>query len=153
LEEEFTLLGAPFRDRGRRADRALRDLRRVLGRREVDGFVIDPCAAQERVPIWVGGRTERSLRRAVELGDGWCPFQVSPADAAAWLRAAAPPPGFDVVLFPEPPVDPAGDAAGTVATIAPYVDAGATILNLRFRNRSLAECLDQLDAMTTLELT
>ncbi len=147
LEEEFALLGAPFSDRGVRADAALWDLRRALGRREVDGFVIDPCALQAPPPIWVGGRTPRSLRRAVELGDGWCPFQVTPAHAAAWLRRVVPPPGFEVVLFPEPPVDPVGDPAGTRATVGPYLDAGATILNLRLRNRSLAECLDQLEAM------
>lgn len=147
LEEEFGLLGAPFADRGARADDALRELRRVLGQREVDGFVIDPCAVQDRVPIWVGGRTRRSLRRAVELADGWCPFQVPPADAARWLADAGAPAGFEVVLFPEPPVDPVDDPVGARATVEPYLEAGATILNLRFRSRSLAHCLEQLAAM------
>lgn len=148
LEEEFDLLGAPFADRGARGDESLRELRRVLGQREVDGFVIDPCAAQAHVPIWIGGRTARSLRRAVELADGWCPFQVPPDRVAAWLSRAAPAPtpGFEVVLFPEPPVDPVDDPAGARAAIDPYVEAGATILNLRFRSRSLAHCLEQLDA-------
>jgi alkanesulfonate monooxygenase SsuD/methylene tetrahydromethanopterin reductase-like flavin-dependent oxidoreductase (luciferase family) len=41
---------------------------------DFEGFVIDPCAVQEAVPLWVGGRTLRSLRRAAALADGWCPF-------------------------------------------------------------------------------
>jgi probable F420-dependent oxidoreductase len=151
LEEEFALLGAPFPDRGPRADDALRELRRILGHREVDGFVIDPCAVQPRVPIWIGGRTFRSLRRAVELADGWCPFGLR-ADAIASMldRIGELPPAFEVVLFPEPVPDPVGDPAQARAVIEPYLDAGATILNLRLRSDSLAECLEQLEAMPQL---
>ncbi len=116
LEEEFDLLGAPFADRGARADDALRALRAALSQPEpayhgefyaFDGFVVEPCAAQERVPLWVGGRTLRSLRRAVALADGWSPFAVKPAQVEEWLeprraprrvRGRAPaggPPGSD----------------------------------------------------------
>jgi alkanesulfonate monooxygenase SsuD/methylene tetrahydromethanopterin reductase-like flavin-dependent oxidoreductase (luciferase family) len=122
-----------------------------LSLREVDGFIVDPCAVQSRVPIWIGGRTFRSLRRAVELADGWCPFGLRANDIAAMLqRVGELPPDFEVVLFPEPMPDPAGDSAGARAVLEPYLDAGATILNLRLRSTSLAECLDQLDAVTTL---
>jgi hypothetical protein len=55
-----------------------------------------------------------------------------------------------VVLFPEPAIDPAGDPARTRDVIGPYLDAGATVLNLRFDNRSLEECLDQIAAMPAL---
>jgi probable F420-dependent oxidoreductase len=73
LKEEFDLLGAPFDDRGPRGDDALRALRASLSVPEpayhgefysFDGMVVDPCAVQEHVPIWIGGRTLRSLRRA-----------------------------------------------------------------------------------------
>src|SRR6476620_7290593 len=73
LREEFELLGAPFEGRGDRGDDAIRALRASLAeiepeyrgdRYEYEGFVVDPCAGQPRVPIWVGGRTARSLRRA-----------------------------------------------------------------------------------------
>ena len=72
LKEEFDLIGAPYDDRGHARDDALRALRASLSEREpayhgdfydFEGFVVDPCAVQERVPIWVGGRTLRSLRR------------------------------------------------------------------------------------------
>lgn len=148
LEEEFALLGAPFADRGERGDESLRELRRVMSAREVDGFIIDPHAVQARVPIWIGGRTFRSLRRAVELADGWCPFGLKADDIAAMLRRVGGlPDGFEVVLFPEPMPDPVGDPEGTRQVIEPYVDAGATILNLRLRSDSLAQCVEQLEAM------
>ena len=151
LEEEFSLLGAPFEDRGPRADRALQELRRVLSQREVDGFIIDPCAVQPYVPIWIGGRTFRSLRRAVEHADGWCPFGLRAADITTMVqRIGELPPGFEVVLFPEPMPDPVGDPAGSRAVLEPYLDAGATTLNLRLRSESLTQCLEQLEAVPAL---
>ena len=77
LKEEFDLLGAPYDNRGPRADDALRALRAALSAREpsyhgefydFEGLVVDPSAVQEHVPIWVGGRTVRSLRRAANAG-------------------------------------------------------------------------------------
>jgi len=151
LEEEFALLGAPFADRGPRADEALRELRRVMGQREVDGFIIDPHAVQARVPIWIGGRTFRSLRRAVDLADGWCPFGLKAADIAAMVtRIGELPADFEIVLFPEPLPDPTGDVAEARAVVTPYLDAGATILNLRLRSDSLPHCLEQIEGATTL---
>src|SRR5204863_9687211 len=85
LEEEFAMLGKPFADRGARGDDALRALRASLGKRtpayhgtyyDYEGFVVEPHALSERVPIWVGGRSRRSLRRALELADGWSPFRL-----------------------------------------------------------------------------
>jgi probable F420-dependent oxidoreductase len=99
LREEFDLLGAPFEERGERADDALRAIRAVWGRRipeyhgehyDFEGLVVDPHAARTDVPLWIGGRTRRSLRRAVELGDGWSPFAVSLDDVTgmlAWARS------------------------------------------------------------------
>src|SRR5690606_8600908 len=78
LREEFELLDAPFTDRGVRADEALAALRACMSdtRPEFHGTYYDvadvhvePSAVQQRVPFWIGGRTARSLRRAVELGD------------------------------------------------------------------------------------
>jgi probable F420-dependent oxidoreductase len=99
LREEFDLLGARFEERGERADDALRAIRAVWGRRipeyhgehyDFEGLVVDPHAARTDVPLWIGGRTRRSLRRAVELGDGWSPFAVSLDDVTrmlAWARS------------------------------------------------------------------
>src|SRR5436190_458513 len=72
---------------------------------DFSGFVVDPHARQARVPMWVGGRTARSLRRAVALGDGWAPFGLRTAelgkmlararDTAPWTERATP---IEVVL-------------------------------------------------------
>jgi len=163
LEEEFALLDAPFADRGERADDALRALRACLGRTEprylgahhrIEGFVVDPPATRTDVPLWVGGRTARSLRRAVALGDGWAPFGVSPTEAGAWLARAATteawadrPRPLEVVLFPGAALDPVDDPAGTDEHLAALAAAGATVANLRFRSRSLAHWLEQAAAL------
>src|SRR5262245_21479300 len=69
LAEEFDLLGAPFETRGPRYEDALRALRAAFGRRtpayrgthyRFERFVVDPCGVQERVAIWLGGRSPRS---------------------------------------------------------------------------------------------
>src|SRR5262245_22867374 len=86
LAEEFALLGAEFDRRGARYEDALRALRAAFGRREpryagthfrFEGLVVDPCGVQTDVPIWIGGRSPRSLRRALEFGDGWDPFGLA----------------------------------------------------------------------------
>jgi probable F420-dependent oxidoreductase len=87
LREEFDILGVPFEDRGRRTDESLRvitdcwtqDQLSVQGR----SFAVAPRPLQvPRPPIWVGGNSMRAVRRAVELGDCWVPFDVEPEDVA-----------------------------------------------------------------------
>ncbi len=163
LREEFQLLGAEFEGRGPRYEDALRALRAALGSRQPEyrgshfsfrDFVIDPCAEQPRMPIWVGGRTSRSLRRALAFGDGWDPFGFSHAQLAALLPRARGWPawksrqtGFEIVLNPERLVDVSAPDAldATIALLAGYRQIGATALNLQFRSRSLQDYLDQLD--------
>jgi probable F420-dependent oxidoreductase len=171
LREEFDLLGVPFEERGERADDAIRALRASLSQIEpvyrgahyaYDGFVVDPCAVQPRVPIWVGGRTARSLRRAVELADGWAPFGLARADLAemiarahdteAWVARAeaAEAPPFELVLQNEHPFDPGAEPNRVRDAAARLADAGATTLNVRVVHHSLAHYLEQLAAMRDL---
>jgi probable F420-dependent oxidoreductase len=156
LEEEFDLLGVPFADRGDRADDALKALRASLSTTSPEyhgdhysygGLVVDPCAVQPHVPIWVGGRTRRSLRRAVTLADGWAPFGVSLRTATEWLAASDLPAGFDVVLGPGRPVDPAGEPAATSDRLAALADGGATIVSAHVVHHSLDHYLEQLEAL------
>ena len=84
--------------------------------------VLDPCARQSPVPLWIGGRTARSLRRAVELADGWVPFGIRAADVAAMLADARTTPAWssrtrplDVVLRNGRPLDPIDDPDGARA--------------------------------------
>jgi len=158
LEPEFRLLERSFEDRGPRADDALRALRAALGARvpsyhgthyDFDGFVVDPNAVQEHVPIWIGGRTTRSLRRALELGDGWAPFgltldKLTPIIDAKRHEIGA---NFDLVLAPEPLLDPVERPDEAAEAARNYAAAGATKLNLRFHHNSMAHYIEQLEAM------
>ena len=153
LAEEFALLGAPFDDRGARADDALRALRRSLSQREPEafpGWVVDPHAVQRHVPIWAGGRTLRSLRRAVELADGWMPFGLDAAELAAALARVDVPDDFDTVFAPPRAVDPGGDPDRTLELVAAVVGAGATIVSVRVVGRSADHYVEQLEALAQL---
>jgi hypothetical protein len=159
LKEEFELLGAPYDDRGDRADDALRALRASLSVTEptYEGpyyeyrdLVVVPSATQVHVPIWVGGRTLRSLRRAAELADGWCPFGVSPGQARDWLHRTALPVGFEVRLSPEQPLDPMAEPTLTTDALCSLAVAGATIVEARVVHHSLEHYLEQIEALALL---
>jgi probable F420-dependent oxidoreductase len=167
LREEFELLGKEFAGRGERADDALRAIGAVWGDREprydgshysFDNVVVDPAGVQQpRPPIWVGGRTQRSLRRAVELGDAWVPFLLGRHEVAAMLARArdtrawdARSEPLDVALWPEPMLDVLAEADAVRAQAAEHLESGATILNYRFKSRSLAHYLEQLEALTAI---
>lgn len=165
LVEEFALLDAPFDDRGARADDALRALRASWGREipeyhgphfEYSGLVVDPVAPSPQIPIWIGGRTARSLRRAVELGDGWAPFGVAPDDVAALLEQARETEAWaargiplDVGLQPTA-LDPTAESGAASDAIDELRAAGATTLNLRFVHHSVEHYCEQLAAMREL---
>ena len=153
LREEFDLLGASFDDRGARADESLRQLKASFGRQRPEPWpdmVVDPCGVQTEVPIWIGGRTRRSLRRAVELADGWAPFGLSVDGLAAMLRSVELPAGFEAVLTSERPLDPAGDPDATREELERLTDAGATVVNIRVVHNSCAHFIEQIEAAAQL---
>lgn len=165
LREEFDALGATFEGRGERADDAIRAIRATWGRRmpeyhgphfDIADLVVEPHAARTDVPIWVGGRTRRSLRRAIELGDGWTPFALSLEQAAGmlawgrarpeWERRDGP---LDVMLSCG--LDPLGDSDRTRRTLDAARAAGATFLAVGFEAESPLHYIEQLDALAQLE--
>ncbi|MEO3784692.1 TIGR03619 family F420-dependent LLM class oxidoreductase [Actinocorallia sp. B10E7] len=158
LEEEFDLLGAPFKDRGARADDALAALRAALSRREpsyqgeyysFSGLVVEPHAVQKKVPLWIGGRTLRSLRRAAEA-DGWVPFGL-PMDALAeMLGKVELPEDFDVVLSPARPLDPLASPEAAGSALRELSEAGATVAGVRIKADSADHYRDQLAALRDL---
>lgn len=166
LKEEFDLLGAPFDDRGARADDAMRALRTALGRAEPEyagshyefgGFLVDPCAVQQDMPMWVGGRSARSLRRAVELGDGWAPFGLRTADIDEMLRSARDTEAWakrdrpiEVVLQNERPLDPMSEPDRVGEQLQRFAAVGATGVNVRFVHHSRQHYCDQLAALVAV---
>lgn len=168
-EEEFELLGLPLERRGARADDSIRALRASLSTTRpaysgefysYSGWVMEPCAVQDRVPIWIGGRGPRSLRRAVELADGWAPQGAGHDELAQMLRAAQETEAWarrtaalEVVLTPPPSLDPSTQPDQIAETIARLAQAGATMINARMPHRSLAHCLEQLEAFKAASLS
>ena len=160
LKAEFDLIGAPYDDRGPRGDDALRALRASLSQSQpayhgdfydFEGFVVDPCAVQERVPIWVGGRTLRSVRRAATLADGWCPFAVTPAQAEEWLRQVELPADFDVVLPSIARLDPINEPGRTQDILGATAAAGATIVSVGGRHETLDGYLEYIEAVAEVQ--
>ncbi|MGA2519347.1 MAG: TIGR03619 family F420-dependent LLM class oxidoreductase [Acidimicrobiales bacterium] len=162
LQPEFELLGHQFTGRGERADDAMRAIRAAWGDptpsyegphfRFAD-FVVDPCGVPRPVEMWVGGRTRRSLRRAIALGDGWIPFNLQVEDLRALfsdphIRALLAERSTPLqILLPPPPLDPSGDPTGTAEVLGTLVDLGATGFSLRFRHHSRSHYVEQMAAL------
>ncbi len=90
--EEYAALNVPFEKRGAITDEYLAAIKLLWTEEkcsfdgtfvrfnDVDGA---PRPAQTpHPPIWVGGRSDAALRRAVRFGDGWHPLRIT----APWLR-------------------------------------------------------------------
>ena len=159
LKEEFELLGAQFTDRGARADEALCALRAALGRRQprFEGkyfnfadVVVEPHAQQSRVPLWVGGRSLRSLRRAVAHADGWVPFGLSTNQLAQLVSGAEVPDGFEIVLGPGRPLNPIEEPVTARRALERTAAAGATIVNVGLAADSAKHYCEQLDALAEM---
>src|SRR6058998_3624124 len=94
-ESEYEALGEDFHTRGARMDEAIRLLRACWSDAQIDfkgrhyqitAIGMEPKPPQgSRLPIWIGGRSERALRRVGELGDGWLGNQI--VDAASGRSA------------------------------------------------------------------
>jgi probable F420-dependent oxidoreductase len=89
LEGEYQALGVDYAQRGALADEAVRTMKAAWTQDEVvrevrgvpaPGVVPRPRPVQRpHPPIWVGGNSERAMRRAAELCDGWSPMFAGPA--------------------------------------------------------------------------
>lgn len=135
-EGEFDALDQDFGSRGRRLDEAI-DVMRTVWEQEPASFSgrhygfedlkVQPKPAH-RIPIWVGGGAEATLRRAVERGDGFHAISTAPEELAAIverLRADRPEPGF--VVSYRTGWDPQGmDPDVIAAEAAAYAAAGVT---------------------------
>ena len=108
MEEEISLLGAPFKRRGALSDEYLRAMRELWTNPDphfegefcrFSGIKCEPKPLQNPLPIWIGGHSARAMRRIVEFGDGWIAVPKSLAvfqDGMALLREAADRGGRDL---------------------------------------------------------
>jgi probable F420-dependent oxidoreductase len=111
MEAEFSALGVPFKERGRRMDEGIAMMRAVWDEDPVSfdakyiPAVIKDMRMQPRptvrIPIWIGGRAEVALARAVRACDGWHGSRYSPAEVAPIvqrLRRDRPEPEFAISM-------------------------------------------------------
>jgi probable F420-dependent oxidoreductase len=92
MRGEYAALGVEFEARGALTDEALQTMKLAWSGESVVreaatfnavGNLPRPLPVQQpHPPIWVGGNSERALRRAAEQCDGWAPFFASGALAA-----------------------------------------------------------------------
>jgi len=169
LQPEFELLGHAFEGRGERADDSLRAIRAAWGQHApsyqgthfaFSDFIVDPSGIDRPLEIWIGGRTRRSLRRAITLGDAWIPFRLLADDfrsifadpeIRSLLDARATP--LQCILAPEPPMDPSDDPEGTMTLLRTLVEVGATGFSVRFRHQSRDHYVEQMAAFQELVRT
>ncbi len=93
LEEEFRVLGVPFVERVSRFEEAIDVVRAALGGGEVrfEGRHFSISGVQvtnrvTRVPLILGGNSDRALDRAARLGDGWFASGTPPFEESVRLR-------------------------------------------------------------------
>jgi len=89
-EVEYQALGEDFHNRGKRSEEQIAVLRALFTEESVtfqgrwhtiEAAGINPLPVQRPIPIWLGGGSEATLRRAGEIGDGWFP-QMAPDERA-----------------------------------------------------------------------
>jgi probable F420-dependent oxidoreductase len=95
--DEFRFMGVDFHHRGRRGDEALRLMKALWsGERSFQGELwsfenatFGPLPEQQP-EIWVGGSSERAIRRAREIGDVWHPSRGSNPDHVRQVKERYP---------------------------------------------------------------
>lgn len=96
MREEFEALGIPFNARGRMTDEYIETIKSLWEDEDpvfegefcsFSGIKFEPRPLQQpRPPVWIGGSSDRALRRAALLGDGWHPTWVSPGDVGEGIK-------------------------------------------------------------------
>ena len=108
MEEEITLLGAPFKKRSALSDEYLQAMKELWTNPDpqfegqfvrFSGIKCEPKPVQKPLPVWIGGHSPRAMRRVAELGDGWVAVPKSFAvfqETYANLKIAADKAGRDI---------------------------------------------------------
>nr|ADD73466.1 putative F420-dependent dehydrogenase [Rhodococcus opacus RKJ300 = JCM 13270] len=157
MKEQFELLGAPFKDRGRRTTEMVNAMRHMWKEDEVDfdgefyqlhDFKMYPKPVRGTIPVWFAGYSTASLRRIAAIGDGWHPLAIGPEEYAGYLatlRQYAEEAGRDmneITLTARP----LRKAPYNAETIEAYGESGVThfICDTSFEHDTLEATMDEL---------
>jgi probable F420-dependent oxidoreductase len=174
VEGEFDALGVPFKERGAILDESLEALQGVFADKYVSfegerysysDVGVSPRPADGSLTTWIGGNSKAAWRRVGRFGDGYIPMGNSLDQYPSIIeeiRSAAEANGrgdakIDIGYMPGwahltgGPADdlPPAQIFGTEAYAADLRlarEAGANVVHVKFRGRSLAEYLEQYDA-------
>ncbi|MBI3801076.1 MAG: LLM class F420-dependent oxidoreductase [Deltaproteobacteria bacterium] len=140
LAEEFQALGIPWERRAQRTREYVEAMRRLWEdeRSSYSGEFVQFEGARSypkpfkgaKLPVLVGGQTEPALKRAAAYGDGWCGFNLTPAETAQTINRLREllkanersPQDFEFLVSPT--------ASATPADLQQYRDAGVDELYL-----------------------
>jgi probable F420-dependent oxidoreductase len=154
MREEIELFGVPYARRGAWTDEAIRIMRacwrddRVSFKGEFfsfEGLGCRPRPASGTIPIWIGGHTDRALRRVAALGDGWhaaFPTPEALGDGLARLREACRRAGRDpatLAISARLGLSARRPAADLLAELRALRDLGVAHVILETRMRDVAE--------------
>ena len=158
---EFKAVGEEFHNRGRPEVEQLQLLRRLWEEdvvdfrgewHRVDRAGINPRPAR-RIPIWLGGRTDVVMKRAVRLADGYMPLGLQPGEQAEALmqrlrgylvEAGRPPASFGFEAWTNTRT---GGSEEWRQTIDWWQNLGATHLTLRVAGLDPGNPDRHIDAM------
>lgn len=172
---EFGALGVPFDERGAILDETLEALSGAFDDRFVsfhgkrysyDRVGVAPQPVGGKLTTWVGGNSKAAWRRVGRYGDGYIPMGNTIdqyGEIISTIRSAAEEAGRgDVPIaigYMPPWVHLTGEWSGDdlppaqMVGVEPYAEniraalaAGADVVHVKFRGRSLAEYLEQFDA-------
>jgi alkanesulfonate monooxygenase SsuD/methylene tetrahydromethanopterin reductase-like flavin-dependent oxidoreductase (luciferase family) len=173
LEAEFAALGVDFADRNALFDEAVEVLELAWTGRPFtyhgrDFDAVDVCVRPQPVqqphpPIWIGGNSRRSLRRAADTGAGWMTFPNARGQKIS--RRSAPLESVDdlVPLLStlrqfldevdrREPIDvvygvrdPAGHPGGVVELVDRLEELGVTWVTLTGTAKTVLEALEGID--------
>lgn len=176
VEAEFNAIGVPSAKRGARADEYLRLIRQMLQGEEMsfDGeFTRLPMVRplikstqQPSPPMLIGGNSQRAIRRAVELGDGWLPANLEPDKVEVGLRSLQKEaadrgvdcPGISVALtwgLADPDAPYSGNSLRELITVEEasaklraYADLGVEHLTIDLPNPNERVLVRQMELLT-----
>ena len=98
MEEEFTIMGQSYANRGKRLLEMLRLMRACWSGEEVrfegefyqaSGFKMYPTPVRKDIPVIFGGHSDAAIRRCARTGDGWHPTQITLDELEAGIAKLA----------------------------------------------------------------
>jgi hypothetical protein len=162
LEAEFDALGVPFSRRAARMDEALSIMEtlwtqdRISAEFPEHGLTLRAIRAKpqpaRRIPIWIGGRSQAALRRAVKYGEGWQGDFISPTDArpyVEYLRSARPDQAFTISMRTRwDGLD--DDHDGLLRELEDYLDVGVNHILAEPRQRDSDAYMHSMERLALL---